>query len=160
MSFQAHITYRGPLQKKVSGLSGAVKSAMADAMVLWHQDMLPTHFVTQSAYDAIYGSHQNRGPNYMREKAKKYGHQNMCEYSGELKRNVTRGITISGTSKEVRGRLPGSQKANYKRVPSAPDVRDEMTAVSQKQAVQLTGVVDAKVTQFLNSNEDSLTVSP
>lgn len=159
--FHATIIYRGPLEGKVKGMSKVVKAAMTDGLLKWHQDILPLHFKPQGQVSARYpGVVKSREAKYMKRKGYKYRHQNLLEFSGELKRNVSRGISVSGTSKEIRGRLPGSQKANFKASAKSPDMRAELTTTNEAEAMVLAQIVDAKVGEFLQSNEGTKTVNP
>ncbi len=156
---RAHLTYRGSLDEKVKGLGAVVKQALTDALLVWHGKMLPLHFGTQSSVQARYGSQvQARTRKYMIRKNKKYGQQNMLSYSGELERNVTRGIIVSGSAKQVRGRLPGSQKANFRRSASSPNMRAELVAINEAEATELALIVDAVVSKFLNDRKKTKTV--
>ncbi len=159
--FQAQITYRGPIEGKVKGMPAAVKGALTDAMLLWHSDIMPQHFAPQSQVDARYpGIVKLRGKGYMIHKNNKYHQQNLLEWSGQTKRNVSRGISVIGTSKELRGRLPGSQKLNFMANANAPKMRDELTTTNEQEAQIFAVLVDKKVGEFLNNNDGTKTVTP
>ena len=165
---QGTIVYKGgSLGKRVAGLRPEVKQALIDAVKLWHSDFLKFHFGTLGAVQSRYpGVYVSRTPQYMRDKAKKYGHQDTLVWSGRTKQLMLQSISVSGTSKRARGRLQGSNTLNFGGIGSRhdgnprPDMRSEATAINQSEAEALRDFIQARVAAFLNSNEgQSETVS-
>ena len=107
------------------------KEQLQETIRFWHEEYLPRHFESEGS--RRYG-YQRRTVAYNRRKLKRFGHQRPLELTGELKRNVLRQIKVSGTSRKARGRLPGSQVANFNRGQGGrPDVRKEMLATTQNE---------------------------
>ena len=87
-------------------------------------------------------------------KARVYGQQRNLEFSGELRRNVTTQIVISQPSFTfgARGRLPGSQKANFKRSAASPDMRAELLVTTPDEDARLAKAVEYLIAQQLGAD--------
>lgn len=101
-----------------------VKAANFNVIHSWHSGFLPRHFTAGAV--ATYG-YRKRTKAYQIRKARVKRHQRPLEWSGTLRRNATRQIRVSGTSKAARGIMPGTQVANFH------GMRDELVAVTQRE---------------------------
>lgn len=149
MSIRGVIEYKGLHPgNTVRELKRAIKFANFKTVEAWHESFLPEHFTTGAVRK--YGYTPRDAP-YMRRKAKRRGHQRPLEYTGEGKRNATRQIVVSGTSKGAKGRLPGTQVFNFKRSAASPDMRAELLATTKAEEKTLAEVHRIEVGKHLNS---------
>ncbi|MBI5618184.1 MAG: hypothetical protein HY943_18015 [Gammaproteobacteria bacterium] len=164
MNMNVMVTEKGPLDAKVKAHREIVNAGLSDAVRVWHKNMLPGHFVTQEAFEAKYGAlipggFVKRGKRYSKRKAFRYGHRRNLEYSGELKRNVVTQVVISSGARKfsASARLPGSQKANFKRSAAAPNMRDELIVTTAQEDQRLAQVAEYLIAQALNANTPVVT---
>ncbi len=149
---------RGPLDEKVKQARQIYKGALQDGVRLWHRTMLPGHFVPQEQFAAKYGAaipggYVKRSAKYLKRKAILFGHRRNLEFRGEMKRNVLTQLVVSGTANKATGRLPGSQKANFKRSAAAPNMRMELVVTLFEENQRLAEFVEALIARELNSNQ-------
>lgn len=104
-------------------LRPAVKQANAQVILHWHKSYLPGHFV-ESAYQRY--RYQSRDSRYRQRKYRRYRHYKPLVLTGELRDAATTQVRVTATSKRGRGTLPGTQKANFRRSASSPNLREEM----------------------------------
>lgn len=164
MNMTVMVTERGPLDAKVKAHREIVNAGLSDAVRLWHQNMLPGHFVTQEQFEAQYGSlvpggYVKRGARYLKRKSFRYGHRRNLEYSGELKRNVVTQCTITSGARRfsAQARLPGSQKANFRRSAASPNMRDELIVTTQQEDARLAQVAEYLIAQALAAETPVIT---
>jgi hypothetical protein len=156
MSFAITVGMRGSLLKKTKGFGKALKESMQKAMTEWQEGELPKHFAPIGQFQSRYpGVGQPRTRKYQIYKNKKYHQQNIMEWSGELKDNVRRNrVVVTGSKKTFKARLPGSQKANFRSKAASPDMRDELTAISEAEAKAIDQTIDREMTEFLHPQRD------
>lgn len=157
---QATIVYKGPIDQKIKGLGAEVKAALQEQLINWHQKYLEPHFGTlakvQSRYPGVYKA---RTANYMKQKAFKYGHQDTLTYSGQTRREVSRAISVSGTSKQARGRMTGANRAlNWGGRENMPNMREELLAWNPEEADTLATDMAERIAKFMNDKTDTETV--
>lgn len=157
---QATIIYKGPIEGKVKGLGAEVKASLQQQLVTWHQTYLDPHFDTlakvQSRYPNVY---RPRGKDYMIRKANKYGHQNTLEFSGQTRREVSRSISVSGTSKQARGRMSGANRGlNWSGRSNMPDMRSEILAWNPDEIDALATQHGERIAKFLEDKTETETV--
>jgi hypothetical protein len=142
-----------------------LKEALARAMHAWHhgmdpafpgigQGMLQYHFTPQAFY-RYKGIYQARGAKYEKRKQNKYGHKNPLVWTGLTRDSVKGGISVSGSFREVRGRMSGANRAlNFGGRSNMPDMRKELMAVN-KDEDQVLSEGTAKIwAEYLNEAKE------
>jgi hypothetical protein len=103
------------------------------------------------------GVYQARKAKYQRSKGKKMGHQRLLEWKGEnggTKAELTRMISISGSSRGARGTMHGANRAlNFAGRNGMPDLRKELLAVSPDEERALALFVENYLLEFLWSDD-------
>ena len=145
------VTYRGPgdMQLKKREFAPAVKNALQSMLLdVWHPDFLPFHFelAAYSRYKAVAPELFRRRYSRPRKGETAFVRRPLT-WTGELKRNVTRVLRVSGTSKRVRGIMPGSQKANFG---THHNMVEELRIVNKTEAKVMAHHVDKRVTEWFN----------
>lgn len=135
MAVRGTIVYRRSPGRVRKGFAKAVKEANKEVVRHWHKKMLPEHFKATAL--SRYEPYQKRTDRYRKRKVAVKGLRKPLVWEGDLKRNALRQIRVSGTSKRVRGRMPGTQVANFGSRPNMPPMRDEMTAVNEREVEKL-----------------------
>jgi hypothetical protein len=102
----------------------------------WHVHFRPKHFTRAGAQE--YG-YQPRTAGYQRRKAKAKHHQNPLVFSGDSQRRTRAArIVPFATSRQVGVRVRmTAPNLNYRRSASAPDLREEMTTISEAEGKEL-----------------------
>lgn len=122
----------------------------------WQHFLLPKHFTHAGATEYHY---QPRTTKYMIRKFKKTGHTYPLFFSGDsmlaLVGHNQPGmpstivpdvrVTATGGTARIRVVLAGANKLNFRRTPDAPDLRKEVTTVSEGDAREL---LNYAATQF------------
>ncbi|HUV11131.1 MAG TPA: hypothetical protein VMX12_09140 [Acidimicrobiia bacterium] len=169
----------GPAAMK-RGWPKIMKEALSDAGGLWHRRYLPEHFRAGastkygfaprlSTYVNRKARNKSKRPRYTvkpkgqrRAKMASTRRRNMSRkidpnalvYRGDLKRELTRRATLSGTSKRIRvvmdvgGAWYGT--AFFKKK-NAPDMASEVTAILQSEEDRIAKVVEQYATRKLNA---------
>lgn len=167
---KTQIKYTGPMKLKVKGFNKALKDALTAALAYWHRTFLPQHFQTNAYYRYPGLIKKRRGivengklltPAEIHKRLNSKDISNTplrspMLVSGTLMHNATRQIVVTGSTKTLRGRLPGTQVANFFPRANAPyNMREEMTAVNEAEERQMDLIVDEEMEKFLNpSGED------
>jgi hypothetical protein len=152
------ITYKGGAITRLGGFEEMMVAAMTEAMVRWHRQDLPHHFDTVAAVNARYpGVYKRRTTGYMIAKARRKGHQQMLMWSGQSAANVMSQITISGTSRELRGRMKGANRAfNFSGVDSKgrvkPLMQIELNYVNDEEWRALMSIVEKRMKEFMDAS--------
>ncbi len=134
MSVTGIITKRGVHPESIlKEFRPAVKNANIKTVFFWHKGFLTIHF-TERGF-ARYRM-QFRGRAYTRRKLRITGQNQPLVFTGTLRKNATTRIRVAGTSKRVRGTMPGTQVANLRRG-SGPNLRDEMTRVIRSEEKEM-----------------------
>lgn len=157
------LVYKGPLGAKVKGFNKEVKKVLQDAIKKWHDEYVQFHFGEYESVNARYpGVYKWRQRRYSKIKQRRFGHQNMLQYTGITKALITSTINVSGTSKGARGRMPGAQYLNFHRgqkskhgIGKHPDARSELLALNQAEADALAEYVQNRITEYMNSQEET-----
>lgn len=124
MPLQGVITYVNSPEVVAKEFRKIVKEELKEIPNLWHDKYLPNKF--KNGARTKYGL-KPRSRKYDARKLRKQGHTRALEYSGELKRTLLREITITGTSKGVRGRMKGTVYLNkYRKDYKRPDKYQEI----------------------------------
>jgi hypothetical protein len=144
----------GPKQMK-RGLGKVIKESMAEGAGLWHRRYLPMHFKQGAGRRYRY---QPRTRPYLRHKRKKHGHSRPLEFSGELRREVTRRATITGTSRRARVTMDTGQAwyatRKWKNRATMPDMEAEITKTTNREVKKIAHVIEAVVERRLNGMTD------
>jgi len=141
----------GPKAMK-RGMAPIVKEALQEAGASWHMNELPRHFRVGAG--SRYG-YQPRTRKYQSYKRFKRGHQRPLEFTGDLKREVTRRAAISGTSKRVRvvmdtGRAWYATR-NWKTRGTMPDMPTELTATTKAEEKRVARIAERLIERKLNA---------
>lgn len=158
------ITYHGGVVQTLPEFPAMLKQALADAIVLYHQKFLHRHFGTPAEVAALYpGIYQPRSTRYMKRKAAEKGHQRMLMWGGDSAASVLSAITITGTYKEVRGRMKGANKNfNFSGVDKLgrrkPMMGVELTYTNDAESQEQVEIVDKNVQAFLDKETPVTTV--
>ena len=142
-------------------LRPAVKEANQQSIKFWWKTYLPKHFQRGNAsrYEM-----QPRTKQYAKRKAALVskgvlqGPAVPLVFSGRLMRNATRQIRTSGTSKGARGRMPGTQVANFGGRAGMPPMRSEMVQVRGDEQRRIAGFHESLVARRLRQTRARKTV--
>ncbi len=117
----------------------------------WFENMLGRHFkpAAQHVYD-----YQRRGVQTIKRKEgfARIGNRDArlpLIMSGELKREVSRSIRISGSGKRARGVMMGPRQLSIKRG-NYPDLAAEITKVTQTEANRLAKFAEGRMAMRMN----------
>lgn len=102
----------------------------------WHTQFRPKHFTRAGAQEYGYAK---RTAAYQRRKAKAKHHQDPLVFSGESRRRTRAGRIVpfaASTKVGVRVRMT-APTLSYRRNSSAPDLREEMTTISDAEGLVL-----------------------
>ncbi len=119
-----------------------------DEMVLyWHRRMCPEHFETVARSRYAYAPRTSR---YRRRKMRQKGHDIDLVFSGNLRREVTSSIRARSTRKGGRGHLRGPRYLwQFRTVYGASDKADEITRMSQDEAMEIARRLNGRVLDHL-----------
>ncbi len=102
----------------------------------WHTELRPKHFTRAGA--AEYG-YQPRTADYQRRKARQFGHQDPLVFTGESRRRTRTARIVpfaTATRVGVRVRM-NAPNLNYRPQPDAPNLREELTTISNAEGAVL-----------------------
>jgi hypothetical protein len=164
------IRYSGPVPGSPNltqrGLNDLVREAWKATGLYWWQHFLPKHFTHEGAQEYGYlprsGEAGTPGAShfwtsYSGRKQKKFGHTDPLVLSGELRRESQSHVKIDATASsgrsECRVVFSGPQYANYLSPHGAAarpqgmaiNIREELTHISEAEALELTKIHDANV---------------
>lgn len=143
------ITYVGSPEATAKELRGAAKAEGAEVIDFWHDQYLPNHF--KSFAGAKYG-YKKRTEKHRSRKRRIFGHERDLEFSGDMKRKVSRSIRLSSTSKGARGVMRGPAYLHMRlRNRNQPDKAAELTAVVQSEVNTMAKRMDEGITRRLNA---------
>ena len=148
---KGHVVYIGGPRAMKRGLPKIVKQALSEAGGLWHRRYLPMHFHAGAGNRYKYAPRTRK---YLRRKQRLKGHRRPLEFSGDLKRELTRKATLSGTSKRVRvvmdpGRAWYATRKWTSRT-TMPDMPTEITATTRREEQKIARVVEVLTARRLN----------
>jgi len=137
----------------ISAWRAISKVAWERAGEVWHSEILPKHF--QAGAEREYG-YQRRSRRHNERKQRKFGHRRPLEFTGDLKRHVTRvrDIRTVGDNSRRRGAakvvLHGpSYLYAYRKDANQPNKARELQAVSRGDARRIARVMDEVLTREL-----------
>jgi hypothetical protein len=134
-----------------------VKEEMLKAAEVWWRRMLPKHFKVSAVSE--YG-YKKRTKAHMMRKSRRKGHQRPMEFSGDLKRMVTRQAKITGTRTRVAVRLTGPRYLYMNQGnPSQPNMAEELRATTDAEARKLIAGAERRVEKRINNLKDRETVT-
>lgn len=131
------------------------KDAWSAAGAHWHERILPRHFDLSAK--TTYG-YAPRTAAYMRDKARRKGHQNPLVWKGDLQRSVLRMRDVStvrargGDEGSVNVRLSGPRYLHQRQQPGQPNLALELSQISARDAQELGVVIDEFVTAGLEAD--------
>lgn len=149
------ITYIGAARGKTQALKKIIKEGTQDLVREWHEKFFPKHFTSIGAAQYKYAT---RNFKYTKKKKNKRGHELPLVFTGQLKRETSRSIRVSGTSKGAKGILSGPKYMYYFNPGSSPDKAAELVAVSKKEVTLLAKKLDKQATKRLNDVKTKRTV--
>jgi len=129
-----------------------VKKEMEKLIDEWHSDTLPKHF-EKGAGRRYKKEYSPRSVKYLRYKQKKRPMAGPLEFSGKSKRQLTRRIRISTTSKKATGKMD-APRYFWMRPPGHPKKGEELTAVTKKETLIMAKLLNERVTKRLNAIKD------
>ena len=138
------IQYRGSPTETKKEFHRAVKTEFAHVGQYWHERMLADHFKIAAEKKYYY---QPRKASYIRRKAKRFGHRRPLEFTGDMKRQVTRMARITSTSKGARVAMTGPRYLYmYRKDLNQPDKAAELTFVTNEEINKLAQILDRRMT--------------
>ena len=157
---KGRMVYIGSPKAMKRGMPKVVQESMKAAGALWHRQDLPRHF--DSTASNRYG-YKARTSKYLTRKRRVKGHNRPLEYSGELKRAVTRMARITGSRLTVRVSMDVGQAwyatRNWVTRASMPDMPRELTAITNDEERVLARFVEQEAERQLNEIQDRETVT-
>ena len=145
------------MNQKVKTYPKAVKEAL-QAMLseVWHKEYAKLHFTTQAyfIYGDVYKKRFQRLSKTARRAGVKAGLRNPMVFRGTMRRSVLSTIVVTGSSKRVRGRLPGSRVANFHTgtndATGGYNMVRELRAVHPAEEKAMAEFFDKKMQEFLD----------
>lgn len=123
----------------------------------WHRTLRPRHFQADALSEYGYARRKRR---YLARKRAKWGHIRPLVWSGELEQ-ATRARRIETRTFRTRSRmrvvLPLARKANWRHPASQVNLREELTAVSDRDAERMVAVHNRTMSERLRSFGRSVT---
>lgn len=146
--------------RKIKGFPKFFKQALSDMLTdVWHDKFLPMHFEKRAYFR--YGDVYKKRFEKLRAADRRAGvsarlREPMVK-TGTLQRNATRMIVVTGTSKSVKGRLPGTQVANY-HVGNNPktggyNMPREIRHINDDELKQMMDYLDERVQEWVQEKE-------
>lgn len=134
MRMQAEIRYTGIVGMGRREFRNEFIKPMFESMgLLWMLEIRPKHFTHAGGTE--YG-YQPRTVKYNMQKLRKVGHTYPLRYRDEL-RAASRFARYQHRRQGMDIVMNRAQKANFRRTPKAPNMRDELTRVSESDANKL-----------------------
>jgi hypothetical protein len=127
---------------------------------LWFREMMPNHFTHRGATE--YG-YQLRQSSYNRRKLIIHGHTYPLVFSGETRDRVLShkfpDVRVTATSKRtnIKVVIHGAEKLNYKASANSPNMREELTKVSDNEFLQLGALAKSEYEKRYNQVSHSET---
>lgn len=149
MAVRGHISYLGSPETVAKALNPAVRSGLRDVVEAWHKDTLPKHFEPGAVSRYHY---QPRSKRHEIRKAKRFHHRNPLQFSGTLRREVSRQVRISVTASRggmgrARGVMTGPKYLyQYRKDYGQPDKAAELTMVTASEVEAMARALDHSVT--------------
>jgi len=132
---RGQIIERGSPRQVARRFAPLNRNSLRDTVRFWWQMFLPQHFKPIAAWKYRY---QKRTDAYLRRKQRVMGHQLPLVWSGEMKRMVTSGVRLSGTSKRARGILTGPKHLYaYRKATGQADKAAELTRTTQAEQKEM-----------------------
>lgn len=156
MAIRGHITYVGSPDATAKMLNPAVRAALREVVEAWHKDTLPKHFEPSAV--SRYG-YKPRTKKYEIRKAKKFHHRNPLQFTGTLRREVSRQVRITATATKTRGRARAVMSGprylyQYRKDVGQADKAAELTMVTAAEAEAMARALDRSVTISLRKVKD------
>lgn len=158
LKISSTIGYRGGVVQKMPDFPEMMKTALSDAIILYHRKFLPHHFGTLGQVESLYpGIYKARDKHYMKRKARLQGHQNMLMWSGKSAMGVLSQISITGTHEEAKGRMKGANRNfNFSGVDKTgrvkPMMNVELLYTNKEEGQEQAEIVDKHVQEFLDKD--------
>jgi hypothetical protein len=144
---------------KRGGFTPMVKAVLQEAISYWHKNLLPGHF-ERTAKDRYH--YRQRQESTMRRKigyAHKSGRHEATNYlvwSGQLRREVSRAIRISGSGKRATGAMTGPRYLYmYAKGGDRLFLGGEIGATDRKDMHQLVKIFDRDMTRAIEENRET-----
>lgn len=154
MRIRGQLTITGGFGEKKKTLNPIMREELQVLVVDWHKKDFPEHFKTSAVQK--YG-YEKRSKKYQLRKARKFGHQMPLVWTGNLKNITMSSIKVSTTAKGARGYWSGLPTRYYQYRDNAPDKAKELTIATQEELQVLAEELDKRVTDRLNSLNETTT---
>lgn len=155
MSLRGTIVYKNSPEATTRELKRAAKAELAEVPQHWHEKYLPGHFKREnmSKYKM-----KERSESHNRRKRKLYGHSDPLVFTGDMKREVSRQIKVTSTSKGARGVLRGPRYLYQRRKKyNQPDKAAEIVYATVPEVRDMSEFLDRRITARLNGMNKSET---
>jgi len=143
------VSRRGPLGGRMlaqADRKALTQKPMENALLYWHRRLLQHHFwpSAESKY-----KYTRRTVKYLKRKRIVKGHVRPLVYTGSMRSELMRRITIRGYKSKARGKVKGTMQARVLNVyarPSAPhDIKREITEMTDRETAILVRLVRKQV---------------
>lgn len=153
------LNWRNKISTKVKGWRPELKEALSDALLHWHKEYLPIHFeirayrrypgVYKKRFEKLKGAERRR--NKKGQDAKRLRRPMVT--TGVMRRNALWRKRLTGTSKGMTLRLPGTQVANFHTGKNPKtggyNFREEVISFTKGERDTLERIVARRMTAFL-----------
>lgn len=158
MDFRYKVKLIGTPDLLVRASRRIMKEKLMEIPRLWHSLYIRGHFQPEAA--AKYG-YRPRSGRYLKRKRKKYGHAVPLVATGLMRRQLQRGIFVSGSASKIRGVMYGPRYVYMKTTAknNRPAMGEEVTRTTREEERVLGEHLDAAVTRAMNDCKDSRTVT-
>lgn len=127
-------------------LNPILKDEFANTAITWHKKYRPQHF--QMKAFSLYG-YQPRSPKYVRRKMRQLHHQLPLVFLGAA-RELSEHSRVEATHRYGRAVYPSLRKLNFRRSPSAPNMREEFERVADSEEQALAQQMETRLVRKLN----------
>lgn len=151
MAFSGKILYKRHPETTLKELKQAVKVELKNVVFDWHDGTLADHFKPSAVSKYKYKA---RTKKYRKKKHKLKGHGNPLVWSGLLRTQTTRSISVSGTSKKATGRM-SAPAYTYMNSSTGINKAAELTAVAQPEIAKMAGTLQERVVKRVDDAKPS-----
>jgi len=155
MRLKTVIAYECPPDAVPEQLVLAVQAALYEVVAFWHRTFLARHFTPGGA--AIY-RYENRTAKYLKEKERRFHHQDPLVFTGLTRTMVSGSIKITVKKNEAVGAMPAPRYL-YQYVRSKPVKKyEELTRIAPAEAGVMARELQKHVVSRLNDLHQPVTV--
>jgi len=131
--------------------------ALKETPRLWHARFFRRHF--QGGAAARYG-YRPRSTKYVLRKKRKFGHTAPLIYTGLMRKQLGRGIFVTGNRYRAKGVMHGPRYVFMRQtaINNRPYLAGEVTALAPDEERELTAHLDRFITQRINELQEPRTI--